>query len=321
MLMNTPVAEREPNLTISFTPEKIDLLQVLAVQLSEILDDKVDEEGPIPEDIELEIMATFAKEDIEGEEDPATTNAQNDNKDEQHERVFLKAGFKGIAQAILVRDSAVVGYNFYTSPECTIGKNSVIGDNCSIISPIGRRVHIGDNAVIAEGCTLGAIDLKKWGYSIPMKGENGKVIKDKNDKVVTEWVEYETHIGDRVSMAKGSKIRPHSTIGDDVTMGFGSEVGKSVTRTKKDGHWVESQKNPKEPTIIGNGCVIGKGSVIESGAQIGSGYWIADGVTVPGSVKLPDNDTGKDIIIDTRFLDKYLFNQRKEQREKEKSKT
>ncbi|MEK7625846.1 MAG: hypothetical protein AAB423_00620 [Patescibacteria group bacterium] len=313
--MNIPTAEKKPNITISFTPEKTDLLQILAVQLSEVLEDRVDGEGPIPEDIELEIMATFAEEEIEGEEDPVSTSTQN-NKDEQRQRVFLKAGFDGIAQAILVRDSAVVGDNFYTSPECTIGRNSVIGDNCSIVSPVGRRVHIGDNAVIADGCMLGAIDLKKWGYSRPLKNEAGETVKDEKGEIVKEWVEYETHIGDRVSMAKGSKVRPHSTLGHDVTMEFGSEVGKSVSRTKKDGHWVENQKNPKKQTFVGNHCVIGMGSIIESGAQIGSGYWIADGVTVPGTVKLPDNDTGKDIIIDDKFLDKYLFNQRRTEREK-----
>lgn len=318
MLMNTPVAEREPNITISFTPEKINLLKILAVQLSEVLEDKVDGEGPIPDDIELEIMATFAEEDIEGEDDSTSTNTQTDNKDEQRERVFLKAGFDNVAQTIVVRDSAVVGDNFHTSADCTIGKNSVIGDNCSIISPVGRRVHIGNGAVIAEGCTLGAIDLKKWGYSRPAKNDKGEVVKDKAGKVVNEWVEYETHIGDRVSMAKGSKVRPHSTVGHDVTMEFGSEVGKSVSITKKDGHWVESQSNPKKQTFIGDYCVIGKRSIIESGAQIGSGYWIADGVTVPGTVKLPDNDTGKEIIIDSKFLDKYLFNQRKAEREKAK---
>lgn len=185
----------------------------------------------------------------------------------------------GYDQSILVHSTAKLGKNLNIGRSTpTIGSNSAIGDNCTVLS-----ARIGSNVTVDNGTSLGvATQIGKKEY------RNGDSMPP-----VT--------IGKHVKIKNGVKVSPNTVIKDFAEIGASSQIGdfkrkdvsmgyptKRNVKNKKTNEDKKTSRNKVAKTIINEGVVIGERVKIESGAKIPKGYIIADNTFIPKKLKLPE---------------------------------
>lgn len=180
----------------------------------------------------------------------------------------------------MMHATATIGKHSSVTSGCPIGRETSIGEGCVIEGRlIGRNVTLGDQVEIGKGCEIGT------------PGDGRK------------WSKHEVEIGAGATLHTGVKVKPYSFIGEGTVINSSAKIGYVETKDSN------KRINLGRPTIVGANCWVGKKVIIKAGAQIGSGYHIADGLVVPENVKIGNNDSGREIIINQKWIDNYLESQ------------
>lgn len=256
--------------------DRIELIQNLADLLSYELSSREDETTPIPEEVFLEIEEDLDKTAKIISGTPYSSQALCVNTE-----AFLSVDHDEKSIVIVVNESAKVPKDFRVTEKVVVGGDTVVGNGCVSKSPIGKNVMIGDDTSIGKGGMIGSFDHERWGNR-PLQ------------------------IGSRVTLGNGVKVSPSVQIGDDVNVGNNVKIG-----------YVKIDKNPdlQSRTFISSGTVIGDGAIVEPGASIGRGYEIISGTHIPKGLYLPSH-LGKVIKVDDNYIRNFLWEQRRNEREK-----
>jgi acetyltransferase-like isoleucine patch superfamily enzyme len=111
--------------------------------------------------------------------------------------------------------SLIVGGRIFPDPEFRVGNRTFIGTGC--VFTVGRSITIGDDVLIAAGCSL---------------ADYSEHPLDPEKRIAVEQVEPEdvrpVRIGNKAWLGRGATILPGVTIGDGAVVGAAAVVTKDV---------------------------------------------------------------------------------------------
>jgi serine acetyltransferase len=111
--------------------------------------------------------------------------------------------------------SMIIGGRIFQDPEFRVGNRTFIGTGCTFT--VGRSITIGDDVLIAGGCSLADYSAHPLD---PEKRIAGEQVEPEDVRPV--------HIGNKAWLGRGATILPGVTIGEGAVVGAAAVVTKDV---------------------------------------------------------------------------------------------
>jgi acetyltransferase-like isoleucine patch superfamily enzyme len=111
--------------------------------------------------------------------------------------------------------SSIIGGRIFPDPEFRVGNRTFIGTGCTFT--VGRSITIGDDVLIAAGCSIADYSAHPLD---PEKRMAGEQVEPEDVRPV--------RIGDKAWLGRGATILPGVTIGEGAVVGAAAVVTKDV---------------------------------------------------------------------------------------------
>ena len=204
------------------------------------------------------------------------------------ERFFLPPRPVGVHPSAVIAATAKLGRDVYLGPLCSVGENSVVGDESVLHAGVHvyANVRIGRRVTIHAGTILGA---DGFGYERAADGEltkfphlGGVIIEDEVEIGANTCIDRGTlgdtfvgrgaRIDNLVHLAHNTRVGEHAAVIAHAMVGGSTQIGARA--------WIAPSACLRDRIRIGDDAVVGLGSVVTRG--------VPNGTTVFGNPARPE---------------------------------